>query len=100
MADFPSSLVSSRNLRRILPWLVIVAAAVVLPVVLPPFRLNLLGRFLSLGIVALGIDLIWGYTGMLSLANCRNSLAYMGSRACRPSGNRSTHRSSPFSPSG
>ena len=38
-----------------------------LPVVLPPFRLNLLGRFLSLGIVALGVDLIWGYTGMLSL---------------------------------
>jgi urea transport system permease protein len=35
--------------------------------VLPPFRLNLLGRFLSLGIVALGVDLIWGYTGMLSL---------------------------------
>jgi urea transport system permease protein len=45
----------------------IVVAALVLPVVLPPFRLNLLGRFLSLGIVALGVDLIWGYTGMLSL---------------------------------
>jgi urea transport system permease protein len=41
--------------------------ALVLPAVLPPFRLNLLGRFLSLGIVALGIDLIWGYTGLLSL---------------------------------
>ena len=63
MTDFPSS----RNLRRTLPWLVIVVAALVLPAVLPPFRLNLLGRFLSLGIVALGIDLIWGYTGMLSL---------------------------------
>lgn len=63
MADF----FSSRNLRRSLPWLVIVVAALVLPVVLPPFRLNLLGRFLSLGIVALGVDLIWGYTGMLSL---------------------------------
>jgi urea transport system permease protein len=67
MTDFPSSLFSSRNLRRILPWLLIVVAALVLPAVLPPFRLNLLGRFLSLGIVALGIDLIWGYTGMLSL---------------------------------
>ncbi|MCX5942449.1 MAG: urea ABC transporter permease subunit UrtC [Cyanobacteria bacterium] len=63
MADF----FSSRNLRRSLPWLVIVVAALVLPAVLPPFRLNLLGRFLSLGIVALGVDLIWGYTGMLSL---------------------------------
>ena len=67
MTDFPSSLFSSRNLRRSLPWLLIVVAALVLPAVLPPFRLNLLGRFLSLGIVALGIDLIWGYTGMLSL---------------------------------
>ena len=63
MAD----LLSSRNLRRWLPWLAIVLAALLLPAVLPPFRLNLLGRFLSLGIVALGIDLIWGYTGMLSL---------------------------------
>jgi len=63
MAD----LLSSRNLRRWLPWVLIVVGALVLPVVLPPFRLNLLGRFLSLGIVALGVDLIWGYTGMLSL---------------------------------
>jgi urea transport system permease protein len=63
MAD----LLSSRNLRRAVPWLLIVVAALVLPVVLPPFRLNLLGRFLSLGIVALGIDLIWGFTGLLSL---------------------------------
>ncbi len=63
MAD----LLASRQLRRWLPWGLIVLAAVLLPVLLPPFRLNLLGRFLSLGIVALGIDLIWGYTGMLSL---------------------------------
>jgi urea transport system permease protein len=63
MAD----LLSARTLRRILPWLLIVIAALLLPVVLPPFRLNLLGRFLSLGIVALGIDLIWGFTGLLSL---------------------------------
>jgi urea transport system permease protein len=53
--------------RRALPWVLIVAAALILPAVLPPFRLNLLGRFLSLGIVALGIDLIWGFTGLLSL---------------------------------
>ena len=33
------------------------------------FRLNLLGRFLSLAIVALGIDLIWGFTGLLSLGH-------------------------------
>jgi urea transport system permease protein len=63
MAD----LFSSRGVRRWLPWLLLVVAGLILPVLLPPFRLNLLGRFLSLGIVALGIDLIWGFTGMLSL---------------------------------
>lgn len=40
-----------------------------LPLILPAFRLRLLGRFLSLAIVALGIDLIWGYTGLLSLGH-------------------------------
>lgn len=48
-------------------WVVIIAAIVAAPSVLPVFRLNLLGRFLSLAIVALGIDLIWGFTGLLSL---------------------------------
>jgi len=62
-----SSTSSGGSLRRWAPWLLIVAASIILPAVLPPFRLNLLGRFLSLGIVALGVDLIWGYTGLLSL---------------------------------
>ena len=48
-------------------WVVIVAVVIAAPAVLPVFRLNLLGRFLSLAIVALGIDLIWGFTGLLSL---------------------------------
>ena len=60
-------LLSAKQLRRWIPWLLIAVAALVLPVLLPPFRLNLLGRFLALGIAALGIDLIWGYTGLLSL---------------------------------
>jgi urea transport system permease protein len=54
-------------LRRWWPWILLVAAALILPVILPPFRLNLLGRFLALGIAALGVDLIWGFTGLLSL---------------------------------
>jgi urea transport system permease protein len=33
------------------------------------FRITMLGRFLALAIVALGIDLIWGYTGLLSLGH-------------------------------
>lgn len=43
--------------------------AVVIPLIVPDFRLKLLGRFLSLSIVALGLDLIWGYTGLLSLGH-------------------------------
>lgn len=41
----------------------------IMPAILSSFRLNLLGRFLALAIVALGIDLIWGYTGLLSLGH-------------------------------
>src|SRR5258708_18644512 len=44
-----------------------VALLVIAPSLLSPFDLNLLGKFLAYAIVALGLDLIWGYTGMLSL---------------------------------
>jgi urea transport system permease protein len=47
----------------------VVLMAVILPLLLSGFRLGLLGRFLSLAIVALGIDLIWGFTGLLSLGH-------------------------------
>lgn len=53
------------------------AIALLLLWVIPPilvgmgqgFRVNLLGRYLALAIAALGIDLIWGYTGLLSLGH-------------------------------
>lgn len=59
------------------------AAAVLLVVVLPvlnalpqgsparvsDFTLNLFGKYLTYAILALGIDLIWGYTGVLSLGH-------------------------------
>ncbi len=62
---------------------VFLTAAVVLVVVLPAlnalpqgsplrlsnFTLNLFGKFLTYAILALGIDLIWGYTGVLSLGH-------------------------------
>ncbi len=48
-------------------WVIIIALIIAAPALLPVFRLNLLGRYLSLAIVALGVDLIWGFTGMLSL---------------------------------
>ncbi|USR89620.1 urea ABC transporter permease subunit UrtC [Phormidium yuhuli AB48] len=48
---------------------VAIALAVIMPLILPVFRLRLLGRFVALAIAALGIDLIWGYTGLLSLGH-------------------------------
>jgi urea transport system permease protein len=33
------------------------------------FTLNLFGKFLAYAILALGIDLLWGYTGVLSLGH-------------------------------
>src|SRR5438309_5148772 len=63
-------------------WAFLAVAAVlvlVLPALnaLPPgsalhvsdFTLNLFGKFLAYAILALGIDLIWGYTGVLSLGH-------------------------------
>jgi urea transport system permease protein len=39
----------------------------VLPNVLSIFQLNILGKFLTFAIAAIGLDLLWGYTGMMSL---------------------------------
>lgn len=65
-----------RNQRRRLLLIEVGVVAVVallliflMPVVLPSVRLNQMGRFLALAIAALGIDLIWGYTGLLSLGH-------------------------------
>ncbi|CAM4308626.1 urea ABC transporter permease subunit UrtC [Paenibacillus alkaliterrae] len=55
-------------------WILIgyAAAAAALfsaPLFVSDFRLNLLAKFLAFAIVALGLDLIWGYTGILSLGH-------------------------------
>src|SRR3982751_5204710 len=62
------------NVRRanpIIQGIIFILCAViflfVLPKALSTFQINLLGRFLTYAIVALGLDLIWGYSGMLSL---------------------------------
>ncbi|MCS6812420.1 MAG: urea ABC transporter permease subunit UrtC [Cyanobacteria bacterium] len=64
--------------RRLVTEVTIVAGvALLLLLVIPPLltaagqgvRVNQLGRFLSLAIAALGIDLIWGFTGLLSLGH-------------------------------
>ena len=40
---------------------------VIFPLVLEPFRLNLMGKYLSYAFVAVGLVLCWGYGGILSL---------------------------------
>ncbi|MDP8964660.1 MAG: urea ABC transporter permease subunit UrtC [Cyanobacteriota bacterium] len=62
----------SRRLRLIEVGVVIAIALLlifILPSILTGVRMNQLGRFLALAIAALGIDLIWGYTGLLSLGH-------------------------------
>ncbi|PSB01194.1 urea ABC transporter permease subunit UrtC [Merismopedia glauca] len=66
-----------KRTRLIREIIVVVAIALALIFLIPPLliaveqgsRVNLLGRFLALAIAALGIDLIWGYTGLLSLGH-------------------------------
>lgn len=58
--------------RSTLFHLVVVAAVAavflfVLPGMVSDFRLNLLGKLLCFAIIAIGLDLLWGYGGMLSL---------------------------------
>ena len=53
--------------HRLVPWILLAIALFILPAALDDFRLNLFGRYFSLAITALAIDLIWGYTGLLSL---------------------------------
>jgi urea transport system permease protein len=57
--------------NKVAYWLAFGVWAVVLlviaPKILSPFDLNLLGKFLAYAIVALGLGVLWGYTGMLSL---------------------------------
>jgi urea transport system permease protein len=48
---------------------VAVVAMLVLPAVLDPFRLTLLSKYLCFAIVAIGLDLLWGFAGQLSLGH-------------------------------
>ena len=47
--------------------LVILLLLVVFPLVLDPFRLNMMGKYMSFAFVAIGVVLTWGYGGILSL---------------------------------
>lgn len=52
-----------------LAFLVITAVLALAPLFLSDFRTNLLGKFVAYAILAIGLDLIWGYTGILSLGH-------------------------------
>ncbi len=45
----------------------VVLLAVILPLILPIFRLNLVGKYLTYAFVAVGLVLLWGRCGVLSL---------------------------------
>ncbi len=55
-----------RRARRVLPFAVVVALATAAPFVLSEFATSLLAEILIWSILAMGLDLLFGYTGMLS----------------------------------
>jgi len=54
-------------IRRELGLVLVLVAAACAPLYLPAYELSLLGRFLALAVLAMGISLIWGTGGILSL---------------------------------
>lgn len=61
----PKSLLTKKNI----PIAILILFLCLAPLFLSDFRVNLLGKFVAYAILALGIDLIWGYTGILSLGH-------------------------------
>lgn len=59
----------SEQITRFAPVLILALLLFAAPVVLSEFRTKLLGEILAFGILALSLDLIWGYAGMLSLGH-------------------------------
>ncbi|MCB0108024.1 MAG: urea ABC transporter permease subunit UrtC [Caldilineaceae bacterium] len=55
------------GLLQWLPFVLLLVALLLAPQYLSDFRLSQLGKFLTYAIIAVGLDLIWGYGGMLSL---------------------------------
>ncbi|RCX13532.1 urea ABC transporter membrane protein [Anaerobacterium chartisolvens] len=55
--------------KKNIPIAIVILLLCLAPLLLSDFRINLLGKFVAYAILALGIDLIWGYTGILSLGH-------------------------------
>ena len=64
---FPGGM--SGHLSRFGPPIILLLLLLAAPLVLSDFRINLLGKILTFAILALSLDLIWGYAGMLSLGH-------------------------------
>ncbi len=64
-----SSSILPRRVWLLLGYAFAAAALFSAPLYLNDFRLNLLAKCLAFAIVALGLDLLWGYTGILSLGH-------------------------------
>ena len=62
------------QLKKKMDWKTILAILIFIflataPAYMPMFRVSLLGKFMCYAIVAIGLDMIWGYTGILSLGH-------------------------------
>lgn len=56
-------------LRRWLPLVVVAVLLWLVPAIAPRYFVSIMGRVLIFGLAALGLDLIWGYSGQLSLGH-------------------------------
>lgn len=61
--------VALHNIVRLSPYIVVVLVLLILPGVVPTYIQTLLTKFLIFAILALSLNLIWGYTGLLSLGH-------------------------------
>ena len=63
----PTRLASARE--AYVGYALVVAVLLALPLLLSDFRLALVGKYLAFAIAAVGLDLLWGYAGVLSLGH-------------------------------
>lgn len=56
------------TLQRVLTTVIFLFLATA-PAYMTMFRVNMLGKYMCFAIVAIGLDMIWGYTGILSLGH-------------------------------
>lgn len=60
---------SKELIRRWLPLAIVAVLLWLVPAIAPRYLVSILGRVLIFGLAALGLDLIWGYSGQLSLGH-------------------------------